>query len=93
MPSCIRRNNLPVVTGKPLDIGAHLGDTKRLHAVVFSPPSGIGATNCSGLESVRNARRGIHFGTPGDCADLFHQAGADYRGQRTLVEEFTTTIG
>jgi glutamate dehydrogenase (NAD(P)+) len=73
------RNNLPVVTGKPLDIGGSYGRHEATaRGCLFAAQRALARRIVPGLESVRNARVAIQgFGNAGAiAADLFHEAGA-----------------
>lgn len=73
------RNNLPVVTGKPLDIGGSYGRHEATaRGCLFAAERAIARRIVTGLESVRNARVAIQgFGNAGGiAAELFHAAGA-----------------
>jgi glutamate dehydrogenase/leucine dehydrogenase len=73
------RNNLPVVTGKPLDIGgSHGRHEATARGCLFAAQRALARRIVPGLESVRNARVAIQgFGNAGGiAADLFHEAGA-----------------
>ncbi len=73
------RNNLPVVTGKPLDIGGSFGRHEATaRGCLFAAQRALARRMVPGLESVRNARVAIQgFGNAGGiAAELFHEAGA-----------------
>jgi glutamate dehydrogenase (NAD(P)+) len=73
------RNNLPVVTGKPLDIGGSLGRNEATaRGCLFACQRALGSGLVSGLSSVKNARVVIQgFGNAGSiAAQLFDEAGA-----------------
>jgi glutamate dehydrogenase (NAD(P)+) len=73
------RNNLPVVTGKPVDIGgSHGRHEATARGVLFACQTALGHGVVPGLEDVRNARVAIQgFGNAGGiAARLFHEAGA-----------------
>lgn len=73
------RNNLPVVTGKPLDIGGSYGRHEATaRGCLFAAQRALARRIVPGLESVRNARVVIQgFGNAGGiAAELFHDAGA-----------------
>jgi glutamate dehydrogenase (NAD(P)+) len=73
------RNNLPVVTGKPLDIGGSLGRHEATaRGCLFATQQALSRGVVSGLKSLKSARVAIQgFGNAGAiAAELFHEAGA-----------------
>jgi glutamate dehydrogenase (NAD(P)+) len=73
------RNNLPVVTGKPLDIGGSQGRTEATaRGCLFACQRSLARGVVAGLSSVSGARLVIQgFGNVGGiAAQLFHEAGA-----------------
>lgn len=73
------RNNLPVVTGKPLDIGGSLGRNEATaRGCLFCCQRALARGVVQGLSSVKGARVVIQgFGNAGAiAAQLFHEAGA-----------------
>jgi glutamate dehydrogenase (NAD(P)+) len=73
------RNNLPVVTGKPVEIGGSLGRHEATaRGSLFAAQKALGRGIVSGLGSVKGARVAIQgFGNAGAiAAELFHEAGA-----------------
>jgi glutamate dehydrogenase (NAD(P)+) len=73
------RNNLPVVTGKPVEIGGSLGRNEATaRGSLFVTQQALSRGIVSGLKSVKGARVVIQgFGNAGAIAgDLFHEAGA-----------------
>jgi glutamate dehydrogenase (NAD(P)+) len=73
------RNNLPVVTGKPLDIGGSLGRNEATaRGCLFAVKHAISRGVVSGLKKLDGARVAIQgFGNAGAiAAELFHEAGA-----------------
>jgi glutamate dehydrogenase (NAD(P)+) len=73
------RNNLPVVTGKPLDIGGSLGRHEATaRGCLFAVQRALARGIIPGLKSVAGARVAIQgFGNAGAlAAELFHEAGA-----------------
>jgi glutamate dehydrogenase (NAD(P)+) len=73
------RNNLPVVTGKPLEIGGSLGRHEATaRGCLFATRRALARGLVSGLADVRGARVAIQgFGNAGAiAAELFHEAGA-----------------
>jgi glutamate dehydrogenase (NAD(P)+) len=73
------RNNLPVVTGKPLDIGGSLGRNEATaRGCLFAAQRALARGVVPGLKSVAKARVAIQgFGNAGAiAAQLFHEAGA-----------------
>jgi glutamate dehydrogenase (NAD(P)+) len=73
------RNNLPVVTGKPLDIGGSLGRNEATaRGCLFAVRQAIARGVVSGLDKLKGARVAIQgFGNAGAiAARLFHEAGA-----------------
>src|SRR5262249_26277503 len=73
------RNNLPVVTGKPLDIGGSLGRHEATaRGSFFATPQALARGAGSGLQGIKSARVVIQcFGNAGAiAAEIFHQAGA-----------------
>jgi glutamate dehydrogenase (NAD(P)+) len=73
------RNNLPVVTGKPLDIGGSFGRNEATaRGCLFATQRALARGVVSGLGGVSGARVAIQgFGNAGSiAAALFHEAGA-----------------
>jgi glutamate dehydrogenase (NAD(P)+) len=73
------KNNLPVVTGKPLDIGGSLGRREATaRGCLFATQRALARGLVSGLSSVRGATVAIQgFGNAGSiAAQLFHGEGA-----------------
>jgi glutamate dehydrogenase (NAD(P)+) len=73
------RNNLPVVTGKPLDIGgSHGRNEATARGCLFACQRALARGTVPGLADVRGARVAIQgFGNAGGiAARLFHEAGA-----------------
>lgn len=73
------RNNLPVVTGKPLDIGgSHGRNEATARGVLFCTQRALARGLVKGLKSVQGARVAIQgFGNAGaNAAELFAEAGA-----------------
>jgi glutamate dehydrogenase (NAD(P)+) len=73
------RNNLPVVTGKPVDMGGSLGRREATaRGCLFVAQQALKRGVVPGLSSVRGARVAIQgFGNAGSiAAELFHEAGA-----------------
>src|SRR5260370_31549085 len=73
------RNNLPVVTGKPVDMGGSLGRHEATaRGCLFATQQALSRALIPGLKSVRDARVLIQgFGNAGAiAAKLFHEAGA-----------------
>jgi glutamate dehydrogenase (NAD(P)+) len=73
------RNNLPVVTGKPLDIGGSLGRHEATaRGCLFVTQQALARGIVPGLKSVEGARVAVQgFGNAGAiAAQLFQQAGA-----------------
>jgi glutamate dehydrogenase/leucine dehydrogenase len=73
------RNNLPVVTGKPVDMGGSLGRHEATaRGCLFATQQALSRGIIAGLKSVRGARVAIQgFGNAGAiAAELFHEAGA-----------------
>jgi glutamate dehydrogenase (NAD(P)+) len=73
------RNNLPVVTGKPLDIGGSRGRNEATaRGCLFAARRAIARGVVPGLERLDGARVVIQgFGNAGGiAAELFHEAGA-----------------
>jgi glutamate dehydrogenase (NAD(P)+) len=73
------RNNLPVVTGKPLDLGGSLGRNEATaRGCLFATRQALARGVVPGLRKLANARVAIQgFGNAGSiAADLFHEAGA-----------------
>jgi glutamate dehydrogenase (NAD(P)+) len=73
------RNNLPVVTGKPLDIGGSLGRNEATaRGCLFGCQQALERGVVPGLVNVKGARVAIQgFGNAGGiAAELFHEAGA-----------------
>jgi glutamate dehydrogenase (NAD(P)+) len=73
------RNNLPVVTGKPLDIGGSLGRNEATgRGCLFAAQHALARGLVPGLGGVRGARVAIQgFGNAGGiAARLFQEAGA-----------------
>jgi glutamate dehydrogenase (NAD(P)+) len=72
-------NNLPVVTGKPLDIGgSHGRNEATARGCLFACQRALARGAVAGLTDVRGARVAIQgFGNAGSiAARLFHEAGA-----------------
>jgi glutamate dehydrogenase (NAD(P)+) len=72
-------NNLPVVTGKPVDIGGSLGRTEATgRGCLYATEQYLSRGLLPGLNSVQGARVAIQgFGNVGSiAARLFHEAGA-----------------
>ena len=77
------RNNLPVVTGKPLDIGGSLGRHEATaRGCLFATQQALSRGVVSGLKSLKGARIVVQgFGNAGAiAAELFHEAGAKIIG-------------
>jgi glutamate dehydrogenase (NAD(P)+) len=73
------RNNLPAVTGKPVDIGGSLGRHEATaRGCLFATQQALARGVVPGLKSVKGCRVAIQgFGNAGSiAAELFHQAGA-----------------
>src|SRR5262245_25428297 len=73
------RNNLPAVTGKPLDMGGSRGRNEATaRGVLFACQRALARGLIPGLEDVQGARVAIQgFGNAGSiAAQLFHEAGA-----------------
>lgn len=73
------RNNRPVVTGKPLEMGGSLGRHEATaRGCLFAVQRALARALVPGLDSVKNARVAIQgFGNAGSiAASLFHEAGA-----------------
>jgi glutamate dehydrogenase (NAD(P)+) len=73
------RNNLPVVTGKPVDIGGSLGRHEATaRGCLFAAQQALAKGVVSELEELRGARVVIQgYGNAGAiAAELFHHAGA-----------------
>jgi glutamate dehydrogenase (NAD(P)+) len=73
------RNNLPVVTGKPLDIGgSHGRNEATARGCLFACQRALLRGTVAGLETVQGARVAIQgFGNAGSiAAQLFQEAGA-----------------
>src|SRR5207253_748989 len=73
------RNNLPVVTGKPVDIGGSLGRHEATaRGCLFATQQALSRGIVPGLNEVRGSRVVIQgFGNAGAiAAQLFHNAGA-----------------
>jgi glutamate dehydrogenase (NAD(P)+) len=73
------RNNLPVVTGKPLDIGgSHGRNEATARGCLFACQQALSRGIVPGLKSVQGARVAVQgFGNAGSiAAELFHEAGA-----------------
>src|SRR5439155_6951730 len=73
------RNNLPVVTGKPMDIGgSHGRHEATARGCLFAVQRALARGVIPGLKSVAGARVAIQgFGNAGAlAAELFHDAGA-----------------
>ena len=73
------KNNLPVVTGKPIELGGSLGRRRATgRGVLFAAQRAIQRGIAPGLQSVDGARVVVQgFGDVGAvAAKLFHQAGA-----------------
>ena len=73
------RNNLPVVTGKPVDMGGSLGRNEATaRGCLFATQRALEQGIVPGLKSIRGAKVVIQgFGNAGSiAAGLFHQEGA-----------------
>jgi glutamate dehydrogenase (NAD(P)+) len=73
------RNNLPVVTGKPVELGGSLGRREATaRGCLFATQRALARGAVPGLKDVRGARVAIQgFGNAGAiAAELFHMAGA-----------------
>lgn len=73
------RNNLPVVTGKPLDLGGSAGRREATgRGVLYATQRFLAKRMVPGLDSVKGARVAIQgFGNVGAvAAELFQEAGA-----------------
>ncbi len=73
------RNNLPVVTGKPLDIGgSHGRNEATARGCLFAVQRALARAVVGGLDKVEGARVAVQgFGNAGSiAARLFHEAGA-----------------
>jgi glutamate dehydrogenase (NAD(P)+) len=73
------RNNLPVVTGKPVDMGgSHGRHEATARGTLFACQRGLARGLVAGLESVKGARVAVQgFGNAGAiAAELFHEGGA-----------------
>jgi glutamate dehydrogenase (NAD(P)+) len=73
------RNNLPVVTGKPLDIGGSLGRNEATaRGCLFAARHALSRSVVSGLKGLDGARVAIQgFGNAGGiAAELFQEAGS-----------------
>jgi glutamate dehydrogenase/leucine dehydrogenase len=73
------RNNLPVVTGKPLDIGGSLGRNEATaQGCLFACQRALARRLLPSLTDVRGTRVAVQgFGNAGSiAAQLFHEAGA-----------------
>lgn len=73
------RNNLPVVTGKPVDMGGSLGRHEATaRGVLFATQQTLKRGVVKGLKAVKGARVAIQgFGNAGAiAAKLFHEVGA-----------------
>jgi glutamate dehydrogenase (NAD(P)+) len=73
------RNNLPVVTGKPVEIGGSLGRHEATaRGLLFATQQALKRGVVKGLKSVDGAKVVVQgFGNAGSiAADLFHEAGA-----------------
>src|SRR5207245_146427 len=73
------RNNLPVVTGKPVDMGGSLGRREATaRGCLFVAQQALKRGIVTGLSSVRGAKVVVQgFGNAGSiAAELFHEAGA-----------------
>jgi glutamate dehydrogenase (NAD(P)+) len=73
------RNNLPVVTGKPVELGGSLGRREATaRGCLFATQRALARGAVPGLKDVRGARVAIQgFGNAGAiAAELFHAAGA-----------------
>jgi glutamate dehydrogenase/leucine dehydrogenase len=73
------RNNLPVVTGKPTDIGGSLGRHEATaRGVLFATQRALSRGVVKGLKELRGCKVAIQgFGNAGAiAAELFHDAGA-----------------
>ena len=91
------RNNLPVVTGKPLDIGgSHGRNEATARGCLFACQRALSRGTVPGLETVKGARVAVQgFGNAGSiAAQLFNEAGArivaasDSRGGIQLEKGF-----
>ena len=91
------RNNLPVVTGKPLDIGgSHGRNEATARGCLFACQRALSRGTVPGLETVKGARVAVQgFGNAGSiAAQLFYEAGArivaasDSRGGIQLEKGF-----
>ena len=72
------RNNLPVVTGKPVELGGSLGRREATaRGCLFATQRALNRGAVPGLKDVRGARVAIQgFGNAGSiAAELFHAAG------------------
>jgi glutamate dehydrogenase (NAD(P)+) len=73
------RNNLPVVTGKPVNMGGSLGRNEATaRGCLFASQQALSRGVVDGLKSVKGASVVVQgFGNAGAiAADLFHEAGA-----------------
>src|SRR5262245_4329081 len=73
------RNNLPVVTGKPVDIGgSHGRHEATARGCLYACQRALARGAVAGLEQVKGARVAVQgFGNAGSiAARLFHEAGA-----------------
>jgi len=73
------RNNLPVVTGKPLDIGgSHGRNEATARGCLFACQQALSRGIVPGLKGIQGARVAVQgFGNAGSiAAELFHEAGA-----------------
>jgi glutamate dehydrogenase (NAD(P)+) len=73
------RNNLPVVTGKPVDMGGSLGRHEATaRGCLFATQQALSRGVVSGLKNLKGARVVVQgFGNAGAiAAELFHEAGA-----------------
>jgi glutamate dehydrogenase (NAD(P)+) len=73
------RNNLPVVTGKPVDIGGSLGRREATaRGCLFATQQALARGTVPGLEELKGTRVAVQgFGNAGSiAAELFHEAGA-----------------
>jgi glutamate dehydrogenase (NAD(P)+) len=73
------RNNLPVVTGKPVDMGGSLGRREATaRGCLFAAQQALKRGLVPSLKSVRGAKLVVQgFGNAGSiAAELFHEAGA-----------------
>jgi glutamate dehydrogenase (NAD(P)+) len=73
------RNNLPLVTGKPVDMGGSLGRREATaRGTLFCVERALSRGVVAGLDSVKGATVAIQgFGNAGSiAAELFHEAGA-----------------